>query len=348
MSTMADNNSSSNNRRINIVIINDSPYFLSILEDIAKDNNFNVIGKFTNAMNALSFIYNNNYVDVILLDLEMPHMDGISFIEQVLSKRFVPIIVTTNYDESWIAKISNIGAIDFVSMNNKSINELKSMIAQKIRIAYLMNSMIRSSCRKVSGNINNRYTHYDGKIVIIGASTGAPRIVADILTSIPPDINSCIIVVQHMPKGFTDTYVSMLSSRANIKVKRAEDRDRIVNGIVLVAPADYHLIVDNNHVRLEQGPKYAHVRPSANVTMVTAANMYGPNVIGVLLSGMGFDGAFGMKVIKMNGGFTIAQDESTSVVFGMARAACMVNAVDLILPADRIADAIIRAVRRWV
>ncbi|GBC74339.1 Chemotaxis response regulator protein-glutamate methylesterase [archaeon HR05] len=347
MSTTDNNNSSSNNKMINIAIINDSPYFLSILEDIAKSNNFNVIGKFTNARNALSFIYNSNYVDVILLDLEMPDMDGISFIEQVLSKRFVPIIVTTNYDESWIAKISNIGAIDFVSMNNKPINELNNMIAQKIRIAYMMNSMIRSSCRKASSNSNNnRYAHYDGKIVIIGASTGAPRIVADILTSIPPDINSCIIVVQHMPKGFTDTYVSMLSSRANIKVKRAEDRDRIVNGIVLVAPADYHLIVDNNHVRLEQGPKYAHVRPSANVTMVTAANMYGPNVIGVLLSGMGFDGAFGMKVIKMNGGFTIAQDESTSVVFGMARTACMVNAVDLILPAGSIADAIIRAVKR--
>ncbi|MEM4612009.1 MAG: chemotaxis protein CheB [Candidatus Nitrosocaldus sp.] len=335
---------SNSNRAINVAIINDSPYLLSILDDIVKSNNFNVIGRFTNARHALNFIYNNE-VDVILLDLEMPDIDGISFIEYVLSKRFIPIIITTNYDESWLSKISNIGAIDFVSMNNKSIDELNNLIAQKIRAAYMMNSIISHNKKQ---STNNRYVNYYGKIVIIGASTGAPRIVADILASIPSDISACIIVVQHMPKGFTDTYVSMLSSRAKIKVKRAEDRDRIMNGTVLVAPADYHLIVDNNHVRLEQGPKYAHVRPSANVTMVTAANMYGPNVIGVLLSGMGFDGAFGMKVIKMNGGFTIAQDESTSVVFGMARTACMVNAVDLILPAGRIADAIIRAVRGGV
>lgn len=333
----------SSNRTINVVIINDSPYFLSILEDIAKGNNFNVIGRFTNAKNGLDFINDNSKdVDVILLDLEMPDMDGISFIEHVLSKMFIPIIVTTNYDESWISKISSIGAADFISMNNKQINELNNIIAEKIRLAYMMNTMVRPNRR--NSNSNNRYAHYDGKIVVIGASTGAPRIVTDILGSIPSDIQACIMVVQHMPKGFTDTYVSMLASKASIKVKKASDHDKVLNGTALVAPADYHLIVDHNHIRLEQGPKYAYVRPSANVTMVTASNVYGPNVVGVLLSGMGFDGAFGMKIIKINGGFTIAQDEKTSVVFGMAKAACMVNAVDLVLPADEIADGIIKAV----
>ncbi|MCS6767820.1 MAG: response regulator [Candidatus Nitrosocaldus sp.] len=341
-------NRGSSDRMINVVIVNDSPYFLSVLEEIVKSNNFNVIGRFTNAKNALNFICNRNDVDVILLDLEMPDMDGISFIEHTLRERFIPTIVTTNYDESWIAKISSIGAVDFVSMNDKQITELNSIIAQKIRLAYIMNTMTRPSSRKANGSThnNNRYVPYDGKIVIIGASTGAPKIVTDILASIPSDIRACIMIVQHMPKGFTDTYVTMLASKASIKVKKASDNDRILNGTALVAPADYHLIVDHNHVRLEQGPKYAHVRPSANVTMVTAANTYGPKVVGVLLSGMGFDGALGLKVIKLNGGFTMVQDERTSVVFGMAKTACMVNAVDQVIPADKIADWIVRAVKR--
>ncbi|MFN4337322.1 MAG: chemotaxis protein CheB [Candidatus Nitrosocaldus sp.] len=338
----SNDSNNSNSRTVNVVIINDSPYFLTMLEDIVRSNNFNVIGRFTNAKSGLDFVINNgNNVDVILLDLEMPDMDGISFIEYVLSKMFIPIIVTTNYDESWVSKITGIGAIDFVSMNNKQINKLNSIIAEKIRLAYMMNMMARSNYRN---STNNRYIPYQGKIVVIGASTGAPRIVRDILASIPSDIQACIMIVQHMPKGFTDTYVSMLKSNASINVKKASSNDKILNGIAFVAPADYHLIVDHNYIRLEQGPKYAHVRPSANVTMVTASNVYGPNVIGVLLSGMGFDGAFGMKVIKINGGFTIAQDEKTSVVFGMAKAACMVNAVDLVLPADKIAEGIIRAV----
>ncbi len=353
------NSNGNNGETINVAIINDSPYFLTILEDIVRSNNFNVIGRFTHAKSGLDFVIKNgNNIDAILLDLEMPDMDGISFIEDVLSKIFIPIIVTTSYDESWISKIIGIGAIDFVSINNKQVNELNNIIAEKIRLAYTMKMMAKPKYRDSATTTatttplstaiptNNRYIPYKGKIVVIGASTGAPSIVRDILASIPSDIQACIIIVQHMPKGFTDTYVSMLKSNASINVKKASNNDKIINGTALVTPADYHLIVDHNYIRLEQGPKYAHVRPSANVTMVTASNLYGPNVIGVLLSGMGFDGAFGMKVIKINGGFTIAQDERTSVVFGMAKAACMVKAVDLVLPADKIAEGIIRAVGR--
>lgn len=329
---------------VNIVIVNDSPYFLSLLENIVKSNRFNVYAKFTNAYSALDFIYKNiEEIDVILLDLELPDMDGISLIERILSKKLIPIIVTTAYDDSWLAnKVISIGAYDFISLSNTRLKDLNSLIVSRIELALMLKDAIKNkSINKGNKCIKNS----DLKIVVIGASTGAPKVVADILAYIPRDINACIMIVQHMPKGFTENYASMLTQRANINVKVASDGDKIVKGLALVAPADYHMIVENGYVRLDQGIKYAHVRPSVNVTMITAARHYGHNVIGVLLSGMGFDGALGMKVIKAYNGITIAQDEGTSVVYGMARVASNAGAVDLSVPADKIAYEIVRVLK---
>jgi len=331
---------------VNIVIVNDSPYFLSLLENIVKSNRFNVYAKFTNAYSALDFIYKNiEEIDVILLDLELPDMDGISLIERILSKRLIPIIVTTAYDDSWLAsKVISIGAYDFISLSSTRLNDLNSLIISRIELALMLKDMVKNKTKSIDKD-NKGTNNSDLKIVVIGASTGAPKVVADILAYIPRDINACIMIVQHMPKGFTEHYANMLARRANINVKVASDGDKIVKGLALVAPADYHMIVENGYVRLDQGIKYAHVRPSANVTMITAARHYGHNVIGVLLSGMGFDGALGMKVIKAYNGITIAQDEGTSVVYGMARVASNASAVDLSVPADKIAYEIVRALK---
>jgi two-component system chemotaxis response regulator CheB len=330
---------------VNIVVVNDSPYFLSLLENIVKSR-FNVYAKFTNAYSALDFIYKNiEEIDVILLDLELPDMDGISLIEKILSKRLIPIIVTTAYDDSWLAsKVISIGAYDFISLSNTRLKDLSSLIISRIELALILKDIIRNK-RKSIDKDSKGAKNSDLKIVVIGASTGAPKVVADILAYMPRDINACIMIVQHMPKGFTENYAKMLAERANISVKVASDGDKIVKGLALVAPADYHMIVEDGYVRLDQGIKYAHVRPSANVTMITAARHYGHNVIGVLLSGMGFDGALGMKVIKAYNGITIAQDEGTSVVYGMARVASNASAVDLSVPADKIAYEIVRALK---
>jgi two-component system chemotaxis response regulator CheB len=330
---------------VNIVVVNDSPYFLSLLENIVKSR-FNVYAKFTNAYSALDFIYKNiEEIDVILLDLELPDMDGISLIEKILSKRLIPIIVTTAYDDSWLAsKVISIGAYDFISLSNTRLKDLSSLIISRIELALILKDIIRNK-RKSIDKDSKGAKNSDLKIVVIGASTGAPKVVADILAYMPRDINACIMIVQHMPKGFTENYAKMLAERANINVKVASDGDKIVKGLALVAPADYHMIVEDGYVRLDQGIKYAHVRPSANVTMITAARHYGHNVIGVLLSGMGFDGALGMKVIKAYNGITIAQDEGTSVVYGMARVASNASAVDLSVPADKIAYEIVRALK---
>ncbi len=323
-------------RRANVVIVNDSPYFLSLLESIVKDR-YNVYAKFTSAYSTLTFLSSVDDVDVILLDLELPDMDGITLLERILSIRNIPVIVTTAYEHSWLAeKVISAGAVDFININS-SASDLASLVTAKIEYALMLKGL----------NINRRKhssSHRRGqRVVVIGASTGAPNIVADILAALPSDVDACIMVVQHLAKWFIEHYAKMLRDRARVKVKVAEDNDRILNGLALIAPPDYHMVVEDGYVRLWQGPKYAYVRPSINVTMVTAAKHYGSNVIGVLLSGMGFDGALGMKVIKTCNGFTIAQDKSTSVVYGMASVASNANAVDTFAPAGRIAEEIIKA-----
>ncbi len=329
-------------RKANVVIVNDSPYFLSLLESIVKDKH-NVYAKFTSAYSTLKFISSVDDVDVILLDLELPDMDGITLLERILSIRHIPIIVTTAYEHSWLAeKVISTGAVEFMSISS-NVSDLYSLVMAKIEYALMLKDFntvnrMRSSSRYSRGQ----------KVVVIGASTGAPSIVADILAALPSDADACIMVVQHLAKGFIDYYAKMLRDRARIRVKVAEDNDRIVNGLALIAPPDYHMVVEDGYIRLWQGPKYAYVRPSINVTMVTAAKHYGPNVIGVLLSGMGFDGALGMKVIKAYNGVTIAQDKSTSAVYGMASVASNGNAVDTFAPAGRIAEEIIKALRVMV
>lgn len=325
-------------RRANVVIVNDSPYFLSLLESIVKDR-YNVYAKFTSAYSTLTFLSSVDDVDVILLDLELPDMDGITLLERILSIRNIPVIVTTAYEHSWLAeKVISAGAVDFININS-SASDLASLVTAKIEYALMLKGL----------SINRRKhssSHRRGqRVVVIGASTGAPNIVADILAALPSDVDACIMVVQHLAKGFIEHYAKMLRDRARVKVKVAEDNDRILNGLALIAQPDYHMVVEDGYVRLWQGPKYAYVRPSINVTMVTAAKHYGSNVIGVLLSGMGFDGALGMKVIKACNGFTIAQDKSTSVVYGMASVASNANAVDTFAPAGRIAEEIIKALR---
>ena len=164
-----------------------------------------------------------------------------------------------------------------------------------------------------------------------------------ILSELPSDLPAGLLVVQHMPSSFTPHYADHLNKVCKIVVKEAREGDKIKDGTALLAPGDFHMLVKPSfNVRLSHGPKRLGVRPSVNMTMVTASEVYGSNTIGVLLSGIGHDGAFGMKMIKRRGGTTIAQDEDSSVVFGMAKAACDLDAVDKVLPADKIAQEIIR------
>ena len=349
----------SEKNQINVMIVNDSPYMIELLRDLlSSENNIKIIETARDGHEALRKVRHLK-LDVILLDLEMPNMDGLSFIENIMKEKIVNIIVVSNYSKSGAKLILDsleLGAVDFISIphdDNEVIKNLKNMLVSKIETVSRSNPNILvpkaiSKLRPINVK-NNVSDAVASKIVIIGASTGAPRIITNILREIPKDIAAGFLIVQHMSKEFISSFAERLDEVSQLHVKQAAENDLIQEGVVLLAPGDMHMEVTSSHrIKLNQGPKRFGVRPAVNVTMVSASEVFGANAIGILLSGMGQDGAFGMKMIKKRHGITLAQNESSSVVFGMAKAANDLNAVDKMLDADDLAQEIIRMVKHDV
>lgn len=349
----------SEKNQINVMIVNDSPYMIELLRDLlSSEVNIKVVETARDGLEALRKIKHLK-IDVVLLDLEMPNMDGLSFIENVMKEKMVNIIIVSNYSKSGAKLILDsleLGAVDFVAIpqdNQDVIKNLKSILVSKIEAVSRSNPNVLTpkAISKLRPAIikNNKCEILASKVVVIGASTGAPRVITSILREIPKDIPAGFLIVQHMSKEFISSFAERLNEVSQLRVKQAEDEDLIQEGQVLLAPGDMHMEVTMNHrIKLNQGPKRFGVRPAVNVTMVSASEAFGANTIGVLLSGMGQDGAFGMKMIKQRRGTTLAQDESSSVVFGMAKAANELHAVDKMINVGQLADEIARAVRQNV
>ena len=317
--------------RKRILIVNDSLYISNLLYDILASTDDEIL-RARNGLEALDMI---DDVDLVLLDLEMPKMDGFTLLDKI-SDLAIPVIVTSSYNyKHVIEKALEKGAIDFICINEHDIGELSNILLSKVRFV-----------SKIKSNITNKNRTLNGKVVVIGASAGAPKVLGMILSSLPRDLDAAVLIVQHMPKGLTDNFINYFKSISNLPIKIAKDNDVIKHANAFIAPADYHMVVEPNRIILDKGSKHAYCRPSINVTMLTAACSYGSNTVGVLLSGMGYDGAFGMKAIKSSKGITIAQDEQSSLIFGMAKAAYEMDAIDIFAPADRLADTIVRSVRR--
>lgn len=338
--------------QINVMVVNDSPYMVELLSDLISSHGTIKVG--TTARDGVDALrkLKDKQPDVILVDLEMPNMDGLTFIEKAMGQYTIPIIVVSNYSQSGAKLILDsleFGAVDYVTIpqdNPELIRELQNVLVSKIEAVAGVNPMVlipkaisrlRPSIQK-KPDVGGVSTH----VIIIGASTGAPRIVSSILSQLPTDLHAGVLVVQHMSKDFTASFAQRLDGESHLVVKEAKEGDQIRDGVVLIAPGDYHMIVGpDKKVHLNQSPKRFGVRPSANVTMISASEVFGANIVGVILSGMGQDGAFGMKMIKKRQGRTLAQDESSSVIFGMAKAACELNAVDALVPADKLSMAIL-------
>lgn len=297
--------------------------------------------------------------DVILLDLEMPRMDGVTFIEEMVKRgTLIPTILVSSFSQDGAKIVLDAlenGAIDFIpisQVNPDGTNHLKETLITKVTGAAkcdpykLVIEKIGTLRPKRKAIVSSQAASV---VVTIASSTGGPNIVQTILAGLPADLPAGILVVQHMPKGFTQKFAERLNEASEITVKEAQEGDLITQGVALVAPGDLHMEVDSNlKIKLINGPKRFGVRPAANVTMVSASEFFGANTVGVTLTGMGHDGAFGMKTIKRRGGKTFAQDEKSSVVFGMAKAAVDLNAVDQLLPPEKIASSIVEEVKKLV
>ncbi|WP_236687693.1 chemotaxis-specific protein-glutamate methyltransferase CheB [Candidatus Nitrosotenuis cloacae] len=344
--------------QINVMIINDSAYMSTLLKDLVSTETIQVYDIARDGVEGLRKITLQK-PDVILLDLEMPRMDGVTFIEEMVKRGIlIPTILVSSFSQDGAKIVLDAlenGAIDFVpisQVNPDGTNHLKETLITKITGAAkcdpykLVVEKIGTLRPKRKAIVSSQAASI---VVTIASSTGGPNIVQTILAGLPADLPAGVLVVQHMPKGFTQKFAERLNEASEITVKEAQEGDLITQGVALVAPGDLHMEVDSNlKIKLINGPKRFGVRPAANVTMVSASEFFGANTVGVTLTGMGHDGAFGMKTIKRRGGKTFAQDEKSSVVFGMAKAAVDLNAVDQLLPPEKMAGAIVEEVKKLV
>lgn len=347
---------------IRVLVVDDSILMRTIISDMLNvPGEITVAGTARNGIEALEKVKELS-PDVITMDVEMPKMDGITAVRSIMKEKPTPIImVSAITKEGAQATFSALaaGAVDFIPKPSGSISldidRVKEPLIAKIKVACRINK------EKLTGNsfsqqtpahkLNTPTKARANKIIVIGASTGGPPALEKVLSGLPGDIKAGVLVVQHMPPGFTRSFAERLDRICDIRVKEAEEGDRIEEGLALIAPGNYHMgikkekvgLVWRELVALNQGPQVHSVRPAVDVTMHAVAEHYGQNVVGVVLTGMGCDGAFGIRDIKAKGGRTIACDEKTSVIFGMPRAAIELGCVERVAPLDRISGEIMES-----
>ncbi len=345
-----------------VLIVDDSALVRNLLTSlISAQPDMTVVGTAADPFVARERIKALN-PDVLTLDVEMPRMDGLAFLEKLMRLRPMPVVMVSSLTErssEITLRALELGAVDFVTKPkidiSNGINESGQEIIDKIRMA--SGARVKSLTRKSSmlqvekkhtadavlPAMHNRLTTTE-KVVILGASTGGTEAIREVLTAMPADAPG-ILITQHMPAAFTSAFARRLDSLCRIAVKEAQDGERVLPGHAYIAPGDRHLLLDrsgaNYITRLADGPPVCRHRPSVDVLFRSAANCAGKNAIGVILTGMGDDGANGMLEMKQAGAHTLAQDEDSCVVFGMPKEAIARGGVDEIVPLSEVTNRIL-------
>jgi len=339
---------------IKVLIVDDSALIRSVLKEIIESHkDLKVVGAAPDPIVARELIKQLN-PDVITLDVEMPRMDGLGFLEKLMRLRPMPVVMISSLTERGsdvTLRALELGAVDYISKPkldiSRGLQEYSQEIADKIRTAakaHIKKSIAPDVQKSLSADavlpsLANRIASTE-KLIIVGASTGGTEAIKDFLVKLPPDCPG-IAVTQHMPEAFTKSFANRLDSLCKISVKEAENGDRILPGHAFIAPGHSHLLVKRsgaNYVcELSDGPPVNRHRPSVDVLFRSAANVVGKNAIGVILTGMGKDGAAGMLEMKQAGAYNFAQDEASCVVFGMPKEAIASGGVDEIVPLQQMA-----------
>lgn len=345
---------------IKVLIVDDSALIRKILGDVLNsDEEIKVIGTARNGKEALEKI-ETLQPDIVTLDIEMPVMDGITTLKTIVDKHKIPVIMIsslTSKGADLTLKALNEGAVDFLpkptNIFNMSDIEIKNQIINKIKTVFrskyipTKDEKETKTLEKPKIKVQNLPKDFR-TIITIGTSTGGPRALQNVIPQLPSDINGTVLIVQHMPPKFTKSLADRLNSISNIIVKEAEDEEVIVRGYGYIAPGDYHMTVikDSNKLKisLNKDPQVMGLRPTVDKLMESIANIESYEKVGVILTGMGSDGAKGIVKMKKAGSYTIAQDESTSVVYGMPKSAIATNCIDRIIPLNKIAEEIINKV----
>lgn len=348
-------------RGIRVLNVDDSAFIRRLLRDIfSSDKDFCVIDQAKNGKEAIEMLNQKSY-DVITLDIEMPILDGLSTLKEIMKIKDIPVIMLSSSTKEG-AKITldalEFGAVDFITKPKNifsvDLNELKIDIIDKVKSAAKVNvSIIKNSHitdisvkRKTANPILfNSYNCESVKtLILIGTSTGGPRALHEVIPNISSNINAPILIVQHMPKGFTKSLADRLNSVSNIVVKEAQDGDILKNGVAYIAPGGLHMKVKSIGINrfkiyLEDSENISGHKPSVDAMMLSVCQNPIKEIIAVIMTGMGSDGAKGLEKLKIEKkAKTIAEDEKTCVVFGMPKSAIETGKVDKVVPLNNIAD----------
>jgi len=319
-----------------------------ILVDLLQsDPQISIIGTARDGEEALSKI-KSLHPDVVTLDIEMPRMNGLTAVRKIMETNPLPVVMISalvQKEAQLTLKALELGAVDYVTKPSGPISlnmsTVKNELLSKVKTAASAN-IRRVKPRMMEATAPSKAKTSD-RIVSIAASTGGPAAVAYILRNIPENTPP-ILVVQHMQKGMTKLFAEGLNQECKLKVKEAEEGDVVQENLALIAPGGFHMLVTKSgKINLTTSPPVNYVRPSADVMMKSTAKTYASKNIGVILTGMGTDGAKGIEAIKKKGGLTIAQDKKTCVVFGMPDAAIKTGCVDFVTPLECIPKEIMNA-----
>ncbi|MCG8333396.1 MAG: chemotaxis response regulator protein-glutamate methylesterase [Proteobacteria bacterium] len=351
--------------KIKVMIIDDSAVVRQTMEKIiSSDKQLTVIATAQDPFVAARKM-TKEVPDVISLDVEMPRMDGITFLKKLMTQYPIPVVICSSLTEKGsetAMKALEYGAIDVIHKPNigakQYLEEAKILICDSIKAAAQANVKKQKTkpvegikpSKKLTADVvlskakSNAMIQTTEKVVVVGASTGGTEALKVFLERLPLDAPGTVIV-QHMPENFTTAFAKRLDSICKVTVKEAEDNDTVVSGRVLIAPGNKHTLLKRSgaryYVQVKDGPLVSRHRPSVDVLFRSASRYAGKNVIGVIMTGMGDDGAKGMMEMKDQGAKTIAQNEATCVVFGMPNEAIKLGGVDHVLPLESIPDEVI-------
>lgn len=359
--------------RIKVLVVDDSAVVRQTLSKILdEDKKIHVIGVAADPLIALKKLETET-PDVITLDIEMPRMDGITFLKKLMTENPIPVIICSSKSETGSDNALNAldyGAVDIIQkpqMGTKQfLEDSKVRLIDAVKAASVAKIGKRSekAGRSPAGKrlVQPKLTadamlskstapsHIDTteKIIVVGASTGGTEALKVFLEDMPIDAPG-IVIVQHMPENFTKAFAQRLNSICDLEIKEAVNNDSVIRGRALIAPGNKHCLIKRSgaryYVEIKEGPLVCRHRPSVDVLFRSASRFIGKNAVGVIMTGMGDDGARGMKEMKENGSYNIAQDENSCIVFGMPNEAIKRGGVDTILPLNQLTAAALKVAK---
>ena len=353
-------------RKTRVLIIDDSASVRQAMTALlGADPEIEVIGSASDPFAAAQKM-REEAPDVITLDVEMPRMDGITFLRKLMAQRPTPVVMCSSLTEAGsetLMQALEAGAVDVILKPKIGVADHLTESAERIRDVVKGAAKARLDARRPTMLVEKKLTadavlappshramaKTTEVVACLGASTGGTESLREVLQALPANAPG-IVIVQHMPAGFTASFAKRLNSLCEVEVKEAQDGDPVLRGHVLIAPGDRHMLLERQgaryHVSVRDGPAVSRHRPSVDVLFRSAARSAGANAIGVIMTGMGDDGAQGLGEMRQAGAMTIAQDEATSVVFGMPREAIRRGAVQKVAPLHELAREILIASQR--